>query len=133
MSPPYDVISPEEQTELLEGSPYNFTHIDFAKDLPNDDPQKPVVVNYAAEYTKKTGQGVSNFGGYAYDAFAILTEALKRASKLDGPTVRDQIEQTKNLVGITGIFNMSPTNHVGLKFSSFRMVEIKNHGWSLVK
>ena len=37
VSPPYDVISPEEQDELHELSPYNFTHIDFGKDAPNDD------------------------------------------------------------------------------------------------
>lgn len=37
VSPPYDVISPEEQAELLEGSPYNFAHIDFGKDLSKDD------------------------------------------------------------------------------------------------
>ena len=37
VSPPYDVISPDEQDELHNLSPYNFTHIDFGKDAPNDD------------------------------------------------------------------------------------------------
>ncbi|MBN1869089.1 MAG: DUF1015 domain-containing protein [Candidatus Omnitrophica bacterium] len=37
VSPPYDVISPEEQDALHGVSPYNFTHIDFGKDMPNDD------------------------------------------------------------------------------------------------
>lgn len=37
VSPPYDIISPEEQDELHNLSPYNFTHIDFGKDAPNDD------------------------------------------------------------------------------------------------
>ena len=37
VSPPYDVISPDEQEELHNLSPYNFTHIDFGKDAPNDD------------------------------------------------------------------------------------------------
>ena len=36
VSPPYDVISPEEQEQLQDSSPYNFTHIDFGKDGPND-------------------------------------------------------------------------------------------------
>lgn len=37
VSPPYDVISAEEQERLHNLSPYNFTHIDFGKDLPTDD------------------------------------------------------------------------------------------------
>lgn len=36
MSPPYDVISEEMQTALHNLSPYNFTHLDFAKDRAND-------------------------------------------------------------------------------------------------
>jgi uncharacterized protein (DUF1015 family) len=37
VSPPYDVISADEQDYLHNLSPYNFTHIDFGKDLPKDD------------------------------------------------------------------------------------------------
>jgi uncharacterized protein (DUF1015 family) len=37
VSPPYDVISAEEQEYLHSLSPYNFTHIDFGKDASNDD------------------------------------------------------------------------------------------------
>jgi len=36
VAPPYDVISPEEQDQLHDLSPYNFTHIDLGKDEPND-------------------------------------------------------------------------------------------------
>ncbi len=36
MSPPYDVISADQQTEFLNQSPHNFVHIDFNKDRPND-------------------------------------------------------------------------------------------------
>ena len=37
VSPPYDVISAEEQDYLHNLSPYNFTRIDFGKDEPNND------------------------------------------------------------------------------------------------
>jgi uncharacterized protein (DUF1015 family) len=37
VAPPYDVISADEQTVLQNQSPYNFTHIDLAKDKPGDD------------------------------------------------------------------------------------------------
>lgn len=36
IAPPYDVISADRQQELHNLSPYNFTHIDLAKDLPED-------------------------------------------------------------------------------------------------
>ena len=36
VSPPYDVISPKEQIDFHNLSPYNFTHIDFGADKPND-------------------------------------------------------------------------------------------------
>ncbi len=37
MAPPYDVISEEQQNELHNRSPYNFTHIDLAKIEGSDD------------------------------------------------------------------------------------------------
>lgn len=36
MAPPYDVISEDQQNELHNRSPYNFTHIDLAKDTADD-------------------------------------------------------------------------------------------------
>ena len=43
VSPPYDVISPDEQDYLHNLSPYNFTHIDLGKDLPKDDKTKGLI------------------------------------------------------------------------------------------
>ncbi|MDP8212396.1 MAG: DUF1015 domain-containing protein [Candidatus Zapsychrus exili] len=37
VAPPYDVISSEEQDELMSLSPYNFVHIDLAKEKSKDD------------------------------------------------------------------------------------------------
>ena len=37
VSPPYDIISEDEQTYLQNLSPYNFTHIDFGRDKSGDD------------------------------------------------------------------------------------------------
>ncbi len=36
VSPPYDVISPDEQAQLHNLSPFNFTHIDLGLDKPTD-------------------------------------------------------------------------------------------------
>jgi branched-chain amino acid transport system substrate-binding protein len=104
----------------------------IADKLPNNDPQKPVVVNYSREYQKKTGQAVSTFGGHAYDGLMILTDAMKRAKSADKAKVRDEIEKTKGYIGTGGIVNMSPTDHLGLDLSAFHMLEIKGGDWTLV-
>ena len=104
----------------------------IADKLPNNDPQKPVVVNYSRTYQEKTGQAVSTFGGHAYDGLMILVAAMQRAKSADKAKVRDEIEQTKGYIGTGGIVNMSPTDHMGLDLSAFHMLEIKGGDWTLV-
>jgi branched-chain amino acid transport system substrate-binding protein len=103
-----------------------------ADKLPGSDPQKPVVEAYKKAYEQQTGQPVSTFGGHAYDGLMILVEAAKRAGSWDKTKVRDEIEKTKGFIGTGGIVNMSPTDHMGLDLSAFRMLEIKNGDWALV-
>ena len=103
-----------------------------ADKLPDNDPQKPVVVAYKNTFEAKTGQPVSTFGGHAYDGLMILAAAAKRAGSFDRAKLRDEIEQTRGYVGTAGVVNMSPTDHLGLNLSAFRMLEIKNGDWALV-
>jgi branched-chain amino acid transport system substrate-binding protein len=104
-----------------------------AEKLPDSDPQKKVVVDYKKTYESKTGQPVSTFGGHMYDGLMILVEAMKRAKSADKAKVRDEIEKTKNFMGTGGVVNMSPTDHMGLDLSAFRMLEIKDGDWTLVE
>ena len=100
--------------------------------LADDDPQKPVVVAYKTAFEERTGTPVGTFGGYAHDAFMILTDALGRASAAEPEAIRDAIEATSGLAGTTGIYTFSPEDHLGLDLSAFRMLEIKDGGWTLV-
>ena len=104
-----------------------------ADKLPDSDPQKQVVVGYTRAYQQKTGQPVSTFGGHAYDGLMIFVEAAKRAGSFDKAKVRDEIEKTKNFIGTGGIVNMSPSDHLGLDLSAFRMLEIKGGDWTLAQ
>lgn len=103
-----------------------------ADKLDDKDPQKPIVLAYSRAFQQKTGQAVSTFGGYAYDGLMILVQAMQRASNADKAKVRNEIEKTKGYIGTAGIVNMSPTDHLGLDPSAFRMLEIKNGDWSLI-
>jgi branched-chain amino acid transport system substrate-binding protein len=103
-----------------------------AEKLADSDPQKKVVMDYKKTYEGKTGQPVSTFGGHMYDGLMIMVEAMKRAGGADKAKVRDEIEKTKGFIGTGGVVNMSPTDHMGLDLSAFRMLEIKNGDWTLV-
>jgi len=104
-----------------------------ADKLPDSDPQKPVVVGYTRTYQEKTGQPVSTFGGHAYDGLMILTEAARHAGGFDKAKVRDEVEKTKGFIGTGGVVNMSPSDHLGLDLSAFRMLEIKGGDWALAQ
>lgn len=100
--------------------------------LPANDPQKPVVTAYENAYKAAYKTDVSTFGGYAHDGLMLAVDAIKRANSTDKAKVRDAIEQTKGLVLTSGTYNMSPTEHMGLDLSAFRLLEVKNGTWAIV-
>ncbi|MDM0005464.1 ABC transporter substrate-binding protein [Variovorax sp. J22G73] len=97
----------------------------IAQALPDSDTQKKVSVSYAKDYESQAKMDVSTFGGYAHDALFLLVDAIKRAGGTDKQKVRDAIEATSGFVGVSGIYKMSATDHMGLDVSAFRMVEVK--------
>ena len=101
--------------------------------LPAGDAQKPLVTNYDKAYKERYKTEPSTFGGYALDALNLSVDAIKRAGGTDREKVRAALESTKGFVGTTGVFNMSPLDHMGLDLSAFRMVEVKNGDWQLLK
>jgi branched-chain amino acid transport system substrate-binding protein len=103
-----------------------------ADKLPENDPQRPVLLGYKNLYEAKHGD-VSTFGGHAYDGLMIALEAIDRANSTDKAKVRDEIEKTKGFPGTGGVFNMSPSDHMGLGLDAFQMLEIKNGDWTIVK
>jgi branched-chain amino acid transport system substrate-binding protein len=105
----------------------------ISNSLPANDPQKAVVNNYYKAYKDRYKEEPSTFGGYANDALALAVDAIKRAGSTDGEKVRAALEQTKGFVGVTGMFNISATDHMGLDLSAFRMLEIKGGEWVSVK
>lgn len=104
-----------------------------ADKLPASDPQKPVVVAYTKAFNGKWKADVSTFGGHAYDGLMLAVDAIKRAGGTDKAKVRDAIEATKGYIGTGGKVTMSPTDHMGLDLSAFRLLEIKNGDWTLVQ
>ncbi len=103
-----------------------------AEQLPDDHPQKAVLMKYKRDYESRFKEEASTFGGHAYDAFMILVEAIKKAG-FDRERVRDAIENMKGFVGTGGIFNFSPEDHNGLDIDSFEMLTVKNGRFVLLE
>jgi branched-chain amino acid transport system substrate-binding protein len=105
----------------------------IAESMPASDPQKGVVMGYYKGYKDRYKEEPSTFGGYAYDALMLAVDAVRRAGATDGEKLRSALEQTKGFVGVTGQFNLSASDHMGLDLSAFRMLEVKSGDWTLAK
>jgi branched-chain amino acid transport system substrate-binding protein len=84
----------------------------------------PVVSSFVQKYKERYGQTPDALAALGYDAMKTLADSMKRAAKLDGPSIRDAIGQTKGLVGVTGTINIDANrNATGKKLV---IEEIKN-------
>ena len=99
--------------------------------LKKNDPQVKLLKEYNDSYKKAFNVEPSTFGGYAYDGFQLIAGALKKGA-VTPAQIRDGIEKGGRLVGVSGIFNMSATDHNGLDLSAFEMVRIHNGDWAIV-
>lgn len=100
--------------------------------LPDDRPQKKVILEYTKAYEARYNEPVSSFGGHAWDSMQLAIAALKAVGP-DPAKIRDHVEQTKKFVGMHGIFNMSPSDHNGLSKDDLEMVVVKDGKWALAQ
>jgi branched-chain amino acid transport system substrate-binding protein len=114
-----------------EGVIFPASRIIVADLLPEKNPQKQVLLSYKKAYESKFKEDVSAFGGYAYDAFTLLTRAIKQ-SGTDREKVRAAIENTKGFVGVSGVFTFSPEDHNGLDTNAFEMLTVKKGHFALL-
>ncbi len=100
--------------------------------LKHGDPQYKLLKEYDQAYKKAYGIEASTFGGYAYDSFLLISEAIKSgASKPE--QIRDSLEKVKKMVSVSGTFSMSSSDHNGLDLSAFEMVKISKGDWEIAK
>src|SRR5437867_4868373 len=94
--------------KALDGSMYT-NHYFYA------DPS-PTVANFVQKYKERYGAIPDGMAALGYDAARVLADSIRRAKKLDGPSVRDAIGATKGFQGVTGTITIGPErNAVGKK------------------
>ena len=111
-----------------------------AADLPAGNPIRAVAEGYVKAYESKYGAGsMSTFGANTYDAGLLLQKAIPQALAKARPgsaefraALRDALEQSREVVGAQGVFNMSPQNHNGMDQRARVMMTVKNGKWVLV-
>ena len=108
-----------------------------AEQLPATNPVKKSALAYVTAYEAAYGKGtVSTFGAHAWDAGLLMSSAVPIALKKAQPgtpefraALRDALEQTKDVSGAHGVFNMTEKDHLGLDQRARVMVKIENNAW----
>ena len=108
-----------------------------ASQLPADHPVKKSAADYVTRYEAMYGKGsVSTFGAHAWDAGLLMQAAALNALKKARPgtlefraALRDALENIKELHGAHGVFNTSPTDHLGMDQRARVMVKVENGAW----
>lgn len=112
-----------------------------AAQLPASNQVRKVALDYVTRYEATYGKGsATTFGAHSWDAAILLNSAVPQALKVAKPgsrefrlALRDALENTRNVVGAHGVYNMSAQDHVGLDQRSRVMVVIDQGGWKLVQ
>ena len=105
-----------------------------ADKLSDDNPLKKVCMAYTKEYKNAYHTDIASFGGHAYDSLYAIVDAIKREHSTDPKKIRDGFETLRNFVGIDGIVNMSPKDHLGLDTKTgLVLLKVKNGDWSIIE
>ncbi|MGH2340941.1 ABC transporter substrate-binding protein [Segnochrobactraceae bacterium EtOH-i3] len=112
-----------------------------AEQLPDDHPSKAAGVAFNSAYEAAYGpKSRSTLAGTAWDGWLLLKAALPVALKAGAPgtpefrtALRDALENTKDLVGVHGVYTMTAEDHTGLDDRARVLITVKDGDWVLVK
>ena len=82
--------------------------------LPEQDPVKKRVGQFADAFKAKFGEAPNIYAGQTYDGVYLVSEAIKRAGSTKGDVVAKEVEKITGFTGATGVFNFSSSRHAGL-------------------
>lgn len=126
--------------KALEGTFVPAGPVLVAEQLPDGHPAKAPGLDFIKRYEAIPGAGArSTFAAYLWDSQLILNAAIAKAKEKAKPgtaafrmALRDAIEATHDIAGPNGVYNMSPTDHLGLDDRAAVMTQIVNGAWKLV-
>jgi branched-chain amino acid transport system substrate-binding protein len=118
--------------EIMEGAEMPCSAVIIAEDVPADDPQKEVFMEFKTAYEDYTGEPVSTFGGHGWDGLMWVIEAL--ATLEEGLTLQEQRQAVRDYIetsitdwpGTAAVFNITPDDHAGLDHTSFTWFKVED-------
>ncbi len=109
-------------------------------EIPDSNPSKKVAAEYIATYEKANGSKPATFGANVYDAGLLLQNSIPQAAKTNKPgtrefraALRDALEETKELVGTQGVYNMTPADHSGFDTRGRELITVRNGSFVLLR
>ena len=119
----------------VEGAIVGATPITVYKELEPGNPLSRSIGEFVKAYDGKYGAGKAEiFATQGYDAIGLAVDTVRRyvASGKKGSLeqtrkdLRDELEKTREYAGSVGIFNFTPTDHVGLDKRTLFLVQVKD-------
>jgi branched-chain amino acid transport system substrate-binding protein len=77
----------------------------FSNHYSHENPD-PVIQDFVKRYRESFGQIPDGLAATGYDAARIAFEAMEKAKDLTGPSIREQLEQTRAFRGVTGTISI---------------------------
>ena len=106
-----------------------------ARTLPDEHPAKQKALDFAETYEASYGEGTATqFSSDAWGAWVLadsavartLAEGLKPGTTAFREALRQQLEQTKDLIVPTGVLNVTPQDHQGFDARAVVMGQVKD-------
>lgn len=114
--------------------------VTVVRQLPDSHPSKAPGVDFLSKYETQFGAGTfSAFAGHAHDAFRLIEAAVPAAKEKARPgtpefraALRNALEASREVVGVHGVFNMSPDDHFGHDERSRVLARVEGGAYRLV-
>ncbi len=74
----------------------------------------PLVIKFIEDFKAKYGKEPDAFNALGYDLAKFVADGISRADKLNGESIKNALETTKDFVGVTGSFSVDE-NHNPVK------------------
>lgn len=109
-------------------------------EVPDSNPSKAIAQEYIDSYEQKYDEKPATFGANVFDAGLLLQHAIPEAAKKAEPgtqefreSLRDALENTKELVATQGVYNMTAEDHSGFDERGRELITVIDGQWRLLK
>ena len=127
----------------VEGAIVGVGALNVYDQISKDNPLRPVLAKFAEQYDGAYGKGkVDLFAGQSWDAMMLAANAYQSAHSAGAKgddlaaervAIKGAMERTKEWPGVNGVFNLTPTDHLGLDKRSTFLSQIKGGKFVLIE